>query len=126
MHLLANMIKASWRAGKVKSALFLDIEGAFPNTVPSCLEHNLCKRQVPSKIVEFICKMLRRRVTTLKFNGYMSEPINIDNGIGQGNPLSMGMYQYYNADLIDIPSEPEESTMAYVDNSVMIAIVKFQ
>jgi len=124
MHLLANTIKASWRAGKVTSALFLDIEGAFPNAVLSRLEHNLRKRQVPSKIVKFIRKMLRRRVTTLKFDGYTSEPINIDNSIGQGDPLSMGMYQYYNADLIDIPSEPEESAMAYVDDSVMIAIAK--
>ena len=124
MHLLANTIKASWRAGKVMSALFLDIEGAFPNAVPSRLEHNLRKHQVPSKIVEFICKMLCRRVTTLKFDGYTSEPINIDNGIGQGDPLSMGMYQYYNADLIDILSKPEESAMAYVDDSVMIAIAK--
>jgi len=124
MHLLANTIKAFWRVGKVTSALFLDIEGTFPNAVPSCLEHNLRKCQVPSKIIKFICKMLHGRVTTLKFNGYMSEPINIDNGIGQGNPLSMGMYQYYNTDLIDILSEPEESAMAYVDDSIMIAIVK--
>ena len=100
MHLLANTIKVSWRKGKVTSALFLDIEGAFPNAVPSRLEHNLCKRQVPGKIVEFIRQMLRGRVTTLKFDGYTSEPINIDNGIGQGDPLSMGMYQYYNTDLI--------------------------
>jgi len=58
MHLLANTIKASWRVGKVTSALFLDIEGAFPNAVPSRLEHNLCKRQVPRKIVDFIHNML--------------------------------------------------------------------
>ena len=43
MHLLANMIKASWRVGKVTSALFLDIKGAFPNAVPLRLEHNLHK-----------------------------------------------------------------------------------
>jgi len=39
MHLLANTIKASWRAGKVTLALFLDIE-------------------VPRKIVDFIHNML--------------------------------------------------------------------
>jgi len=123
MHLLANTIKASWRAGKVTSALFLDIEGAFPNAVLSHLEHNLRKRCIPSKIVEFIRKMLQGRVTTLKFNGYTLEPININNGIGQGDPLSMGLYQYYNADLIEVPKDPGESAMAYVDNSIMIAIV---
>jgi len=123
MHLLANMIKVSWRAGKVMSALFLDIEGAFPNAVPSCLEHNLHKHHVPSKIIEFICKMLQGRVTTLKFDGYTSEPINIDNSIGQGDLLSMGLYQYYNTDLIEVPNDPGESAMAYVDDSIMIAIM---
>ena len=122
MHLLANMIKASWRVGKVTSALFLDIEGAFPNTVPSHLEHNLCKCHIPSKIIKFICKMLQGRVTTLKFDGYTSEPINIDNGIGQGDPLSMGLYQYYNADLIEVLKDLGESAMAYMDDSVMIAV----
>jgi len=100
--------------------LFLDIEGAFPNAVPSRLEHNLCKRQVPRKIVDFIHNMLQDRVTALKFDGYMLEPIKIDNGIGQGDLLSMGIYQYYNADLLDIPKEKGKSAMAYVDNLVMI------
>jgi len=122
MHLLVNMIKMSWRAGKVILALFLDIEGAFPNTVLSHLEQYLCKHHIPRKIVDFIYNMLWGRVTTLKFDGYMSEPINIDNGIGQGNPLSMGIYQYYNADLLDIPKDEGESVMAYVDDLVIIAI----
>jgi len=122
MHLLVNTIKMSWRAGKVISALFLDIEGAFPNAVPSHLEHNLRKCRIPRKIVDFIHNILWGRVTTLKFDGYMSEPINIDNGIGQGNLLSMGIYQYYNTDLLDIPKDEGESVMAYIDNSVMIAI----
>jgi len=105
MHLLVNMIKTSWRAGKVTSALFLDIEGAFPNAVPSRLEHNMRKWKVPRKIVDFIHNMLWGRVTVLKFDGYKLEPFSIDNGIGQGDPLSMGIYQYYNADLLDIPRE---------------------
>jgi len=57
----------------------------------------------------------------LKFDGYTLEPIKIDNGIGQGDPLSMGIYQYYNTDLLDIPKEEGKSVMAYVDDSVMIA-----
>jgi len=31
--------------------------------------------------------MLRDRVTTLKFDGYASDAVQIDNGIGQGDPL---------------------------------------
>lgn len=67
--------------------------------------------------------MLHGRVTTLKFNGYILEPIHIDNGISQGDPLSMVLYQHYNADLPDIPSNKDEDVMAFVDNLFMLAIV---
>jgi len=122
MHLLANTIETSWRAGKVTSVLFLDIEGAFPNAVPSRLVHNMRKRQVPRKITTFVQNMLEAHVTALKFNGYTLEPIDIDDGIGQGDPLSMVLYQFYNADPLDIPEGKKESAMAYVDDSLMIAM----
>ena len=122
MHLLTHTIKTAWRGGKVASVLFLDIEGAFPNAVPSRLEHNLRKRKVPGKIADFIRNMLRRRETVLRFDGYTSQPIIIDNGIGQGDPLSMGIYQYYNADILEIPREKGESAIAYVDDGILIAI----
>ncbi len=51
----------------------------------------------------------------------MSEPIDLDNGIGQGNPLSMVLYQFYNADLLDIPKGKCKDTLAYVDDTIMIA-----
>ena len=122
MHLLSHVIKASWRKGKVTSVLFLDIEGAFPNAMPNRLRHNLQKRCVPVKLVTFVHNMLRNRVTTLRFDGYMSEPISIDNGIGQGDPLSMGLYQYYNADLLKIPNKKDEEAIAYVDDGIMLAM----
>ena len=121
MHLLTNRIKAAWRAGKVTSVLFLDIEGAFPNANPERLVHNLRKREVPLRYINFVHNMLKERVTTLRFDGYTTDRIPIDNGIGQGDPLSMVMYQYYNADLIDIPKHPEEDAVAYVDDAFMLA-----
>jgi len=121
MHLLTNRIKAAWRAGKVTSVLFLDIEGAFPNANPEKLVHNLRKRRIPTKYAKFVQAMLRERITTLRFNGYVSDHLPIDNGIGQGDPLSMVLYQYYNADLLDIPKHAEEDAVAYVDDAFMLA-----
>jgi len=102
--------------------LFLDIKGAFPNTILERLVHNLRKRRIPSKYTKFISNMLHGRVTTLKFNGYTSAPIHIDNSISQGDPLSMALYQYYNADLLNIPSNKDKDVMAFVDDSFMLAI----
>jgi len=122
MHLLTLRIKATWCAGKVAAVLFLDIKGAFPNVVPKRLVHNLRKWRIPRKYTKFIDNMLQGRVTTLKFDGYLSVPIHINNGIGQEDLLSMIMYQYYNANLLDIPNNKDEDMMAFVDNSFMLAI----
>ena len=121
MHLLTHEIKSAWRKGQVAAVLFLDIKGAFPNAVPSKLIHNLKKRKVPSKLINFAAGMLDGRVTTLKFDDYTSAPIPIDNGIGQGDPLSMALYQFYNADLLDIPNAKHETAIAYVDDALLIA-----
>ena len=65
--------------------------------------------------------MLQGRVTTLKFDDHASDPIPIDNGIGQGDPLSMALYQFYNADILDIPNSANESAIAYVDDALLMA-----
>ena len=68
--------------------------------------------------------MLEGRTTHLKFNNFTSDPINIDNRIGQGDLLSMVLYQYYNADILNIPTQPKESAIAYVDNALIMALAK--
>jgi hypothetical protein len=54
MHVLTLRIKAAWRSGKVAAVLFLDIEGAFPKAVPERLVHNLRKRRLPTKYINFV------------------------------------------------------------------------
>ena len=124
VHLLVHWIKSDWCKGNLTSVLFLDVEGAFPNTVPAILVHNLQKRKILCKYVRFIAGMLEGRTTHLKFDDYTSDPINIDNGIGQGDPLSMVLYQYYNADILNIPTQPKESAIAYVDNVLIMALAE--
>jgi hypothetical protein len=41
MHVVAHKVKDTWRSGKVASALFLDVQGTFPNTVKDQLIHNM-------------------------------------------------------------------------------------
>ena len=121
LHFLVHKIKKTWHGGKIAAVLFLDIEGAFPNAVPSRLVHNLRKRRIPGKYADFVEQMLDGRSTTLKYDGHSSDPIEVDNGIGQGDPLSMVLYQFYNADLLDIPEGKNEEALAYVDDTIMVA-----
>jgi len=102
LHLLTDTIKAAWRRKQVVSVLFLDVEGVFPNAVKDCLLHNLRKRRIPEVYVAFVRNLLTGRRTRLKFNDYTLDWFGLDNGIGQGDPLSMVLYLYYNADLLDI------------------------
>jgi hypothetical protein len=105
----------------VVAILFLDIEGAFPNAVPSRLVHNLRMRHISGKYVDFIEKMLEDRSTSLKFDGHKSKPITLDNSIRQGVLLSMVLYQFYNTDLLDILKGKNEDALAYVDDTIMVA-----
>jgi hypothetical protein len=58
LHLLMDTIKAAWGKKLVVSVLFLDIEGAFPNTVMKRLFHNRRKRRLLEYYVIFVENML--------------------------------------------------------------------
>ena len=100
----------------------MDVEGAFPNAVTDKLLHNLKKRRIPQIYVKFIKLMLSNRRTKLSFDDYTSDPINILNRIGQGDPLSMILYILYNADILEIiDDETHEGALGYVDDMALIA-----
>ena len=122
LHLLEATIKNAWRAGKVASVLFLDIEGAFPNAVTNRLIHNMRKRRIPTSLTNFTERVLTGRRTKLSFDGFLSDWIPITNGIGQGDPLSMILYIIYNSDLVDVPKNKNETALAFVDDTAYLTI----
>jgi len=122
LHYLVHRVKSAWRKGKVVSILFLDVEGAFPNAVTEQVLHNMRKRRIPEPYVRLINNMLMDRRTKLRFDDFLSEFRHIDNGIGQGCPLSMIIYILYNADLLIILEDKDEDAIGYVDDAILIAI----
>ena len=101
-HLLVDYIKAAWRHKQVVAVLFLDIEGAFPNAVMDRLLRNLRARRIPEVYVRFVQNMLTGHRNWLRFDNYFSDWFDLDNGIIQGDLLSMLLYLFYNADMLDI------------------------
>ena len=80
------------------SALILDVIGVFDNVFYKRLLHNLRKRPIDPKIVDWISSFISNRLTVIKTNECVSENIDINTGIPQGSLLSSILYLFYNAD----------------------------
>lgn len=118
LHLVVQKVKDAWRARKVVTIFFMDIAGAFPNAVRHQLLHDMRNRRVPEQYVSFIDRMLMGRSTRLFFDDHQSESMPITNGIGQGDPLSMVLYLFYSADLMQVSEgRKNECTPGFVDDA---------
>ena len=102
--------------------LFLDIEGAFPNAVCDRLLHNMRKHRVPKLYVKFVQRLLTGRWTKIKFDDFVSQWVDILNRIGQGDPISMILYLFYNADLLEIAKRKKEITLGFIDDAALAAL----
>ncbi|CAG7850839.1 SubName: Full=Uncharacterized protein {ECO:0000313/EMBL:CCA73447.1} [Serendipita indica DSM 11827] len=122
LHLPTCEIKNAWRKGKVVSALFLDIQAAFPNVVKPILVENMREKGIPETYVQTIEDMLTGRTSRLKFDGTHSELRPIANGNSQGCPLSMILYLFYIAPLLEIANREDQRTIGFVDDTTIIAI----
>ncbi|CCA75678.1 hypothetical protein PIIN_09668 [Serendipita indica DSM 11827] len=122
LHLLTSTIKKAWRESKVASALFLDIQAAFPNVVKPVLMQNMRAKGIPEEYVQTLENMLTGRSTHLKFDKVHSAPRAITNGNSQGCPLSMILYLFYIAPLLEIANSKDQLTLGFVDDSTLIAI----
>ncbi|KAJ7625202.1 hypothetical protein B0H17DRAFT_860120, partial [Mycena rosella] len=62
------------------------------------------------------------RKTRITFADFTSEPFEVDNGLGQGNPFSGFAYLIYNSGLAGVPVvEKGENGVMFVDDNMLIA-----
>jgi hypothetical protein len=112
--LVENIYKA-WKEGKVFSAIFMDVAGAFNNVHHTRLFHNMRKRHIPLEIIQWVQSFLTGRTTKLWFNSSTTESFPTRTGIPQGSPLSPILYLLYNSDLLDIPQQ-NELGLGFIDD----------
>jgi hypothetical protein len=107
-----------------------NVEGAFLNAVTQCLLHNMQMHHIPRAIVDFMEQVLMNQQTQLKFDGYTSNWISINNEITQGDLLSIILYIIYSSDLVDVAQARQgneaikELTLTFIDDMAFIAIGK--
>jgi ribonuclease HI len=125
VHLLIEQIQAGWNAsaaGGVASMLCLDVSGAFDYVSHPRLLHNLRKRRIDMKAIQWISSFLRGRSTSIRLDEHLSTPISVNTGIPQGSPISPILYLFYNADLLDSCEDTNSQTTAigYIDDVSII------
>ena len=119
MMILIENIHRAWKQGKVFTAIYLDVAGAFNNVHHKRLIHNLRARHIPECITKWLESFLKDRSTRMRFNGGTSEAIPTPAGIPQGSPLSPLLYMYYNAGLLEIPEGRDNTIgLGFVDDIV--------
>jgi len=122
LHYVTRFVKDAWRKGQVVSALFLDIKSAFPSVILSQLIHNMRRMRVLEQYTSWIKMKVEDRRTTMRFNGYTSKARRLRRGIDQGCPLSGIIFQFYNADLLELgDSKRGEDAVGFVDNMLLLA-----
>jgi len=72
LHTLTSFIKDAWRRRQGALVLFLDIKGAFPNTVPEVLVHDMRRYGVPREYTDMILDKMTGRETVITFDDYTS------------------------------------------------------
>jgi hypothetical protein len=120
LHYLIKLIHDSMCKGLVVSVLFLNISGAFSNTVIPCLLHNMGMCSIPKDYTDWLKQHFDGRYTTLCFDDFSSTPFNVINGIDQGCPVSSICYGFYNVNLTDKKFlHKNELTSAFVNDAFL-------
>lgn len=101
----------------------MDVSAAYPNTSHQRLLHNLRKRRVDAKVVDWFDSILASRQIIVKTDEYTTRKLSVDLGLPQGLALSSILYLFYNGDLDDCAKKGVDA-QGYIDDVTLIATGK--
>ena len=76
IHHLLEKIYAAWNKDKIASLLMMDVSAAYPNISHQRLLHNLRKRKIDRKVVNWVALFLTNRQTIVKTNKQYAKAIH--------------------------------------------------
>ncbi len=117
-------IYAFWNENKIASLLMMDVSAAYPNTSQLRLIHNLRKRTISIKIVDWVASFLIDRHTIVKTNEDTTPKLSVNLGLPQGSSLSSILYLFYNGDLLDDFAKTGVDAQGYINDITLIATGK--
>ncbi len=124
---LVQHIYATWQnKDDVTTLLSLNMTGAFDRVVPAQLLLNMRERKIPEWRVKWVSSFISNRTTTLCLPGYNTDAFPTHKGIPQDSPLSLILFLFYNANLVNacnLPTSPS-SGISSVDDVNALAFGK--
>lgn len=105
----------------IASLLMMDVSAAYPNTSDERLPHNLHKRKIDPKVVQWVASFLTKRHTIVYTNEHTTPKLSIDLGLSQGSPLSLILYLFCNADLLEDSAKKVVEAQGFIDDITLIA-----
>src|SRR6266852_2055496 len=103
--------------GSCCGSLLLDIQGFFDNINHDRLIHTFRILGFAQKICQWLTSFLTDRVVQLRFNDFISDPIDITVGSLQGSPISPILSSIYTFPLLQQANRWSDSRLfMYVDN----------
>jgi len=118
--ILTNRIHSGFLHGAFTFAVFLDIEGAFDNVIPSILVQDLRDIGFPAQICKFIENLLMERFIFYARNGTLSGPLTTHKGTPQGSILSPLLFNIYLRN-IGRSLHADSHIIQYADDIVLFA-----
>ncbi len=86
--------------------------------------HNLRKRKIDIKVVDWVASFLTDRHTIVKTNEHNTPKLSINLGLPQGSPVSSILYLFYNGDFLDDFAKERVDAQGYIDDITIIAMGK--
>ena len=112
--------------------LFIDYEKAFDNIQRQILFNILKSRRIPDTMLKTIVDIYTQSKIMIKFNNKLSKPVEINEGVRQGCPLSSKLFNVYLNEIITkwqkqdltgikLSKNQQLSTLLFADDQVILA-----
>lgn len=122
IHHLLKKIYLAWNKNKIVFLLMMDVSATYLNILHKHLFHNLQKRKIDSKVVDWIALFLINRHTIVKTNKRITLILFVNLGLPQRSPLFSIFYLFYNRNIFDNCAIKRVDAQGYINDITLIAI----
>ncbi len=116
IHHLLEKIYAAWNNNKIAFFLIIKVSTPYPNTSNQRLLHNLQKRKIDIKMVNWVASLPTDCHTIVKTTKLTTPKLSINFGFLQGSRLSLALFSFHNWNLLEDFTKEKVNRQGYMNN----------